>query len=240
MRFEEFNEEFIKKLNEINNTCSKDESEKLFKYMNILLEWNEKMNLTAITDESEIISKHFVDSLMAYDTYFPGKVLADVGTGAGFPGIPLKIFCPSLKVVLIDSLAKRLNFLQNVIEALQLQDIECVHLRAEDAGKNAAHREKYDIVTARAVARLSVLAEYCLPLVKTGGMFIALKGSKYKEEINDAAKALNILGGKLVSARQVELPGLDDGRAVVSIKKVKPSPKAYPRKAGLPEKHPLE
>lgn len=145
--------------------------------------------------------------------------MADVGTGAGFPGIPLKIFCPSLKVVLIDSLAKRLNFLQNVIEALQLQNIECVHLRAEDAGKNAAHREKYDIVTARAVARLSVLAEYCLPLVKTDGMFIALKGSKYKEEINDAAKALNVLGGKLVSARQVELPGLDDGRAVVAIKK---------------------
>ena len=206
-------------------------------YYRMLVETNKVMN---ITEPQDVAVKHFVDSLMAYDTYFPGKVLADVGTGAGFPGIPLKIFCPSLKVVLIDSLAKRLNFLQNVIEALQLQDIECVHLRAEDAGKNAAHREKYDIVTARAVARLSVLAEYCLPLVKTGGMFIALKGSKYKEEINNAAKALNILGGKLVSARQVGLPGLDDGRAVVAIKKVKPSPKAYPRKAGLPEKHPLE
>lgn len=209
-------------------------------YYRMLVETNKVMNLTALTEPQDVAVKHFVDSLMAYDTYFPGKVLADVGTGAGFPGIPLKIFCPSLKVVLIDSLAKRLNFLQNVIEALQLQNIECVHLRAEDAGKNAVHREKYDIVTARAVARLSVLAEYCLPLVKTGGMFIALKGSKYKDEINDAAKALNILGGKLVSARQVELPGLDDGRAVVAIKKVKPSPKAYPRKAGLPEKHPLE
>ena len=210
-------------------------------YYRMLVETNKVMNLTALTEPQDVAVKHFVDSLMAYDTYFPGKVLADVGTGAGFPGIPLKIFCPSLKVVLIDSLAKRLNFLQNVIEALRLQDIECVHLRAEDAGKNAAHREKYDIVTARAVARLSVLAEYCLPLVKTGGMFIALKGSKYKEEeINDAAKALNILGGKLLSARQVELPGLDDSRAVVAIKKVKPSPKAYPRKAGLPEKHPLE
>lgn len=209
-------------------------------YYRMLVETNKVMNLTALTEPQDVAVKHFVDSLMAYDTYFPGKVLADVGTGSGFPGIPLKIFCPSLKVVLIDSLAKRLNFLQNVIEALRLQDIECVHLRAEDAGKNAAHREKYDIVTARAVARLSVLAEYCLPLVKTGGMFIALKGSKYKEEINDAAKALNILGGKLVSARQVELPGLDDGRAVVAIKKAKPSPKAYPRKAGLPEKHPLE
>ena len=148
-------------------------------YYRMLVETNKVMNLTALTEPQDVAVKHFVDSLMAYDTYFPGKVLADVGTGAGFPGIPLKIFCPSLKVVLIDSLAKRLNFLQNVIEALQLQDIECVHLRAEDAGKNAAHREKYDIVTARAVARLSVLAEYCLPLVKTGGMFIAFKGSKY-------------------------------------------------------------
>ena len=211
-------------------------------FYKMLIETNKSMNLTAITDEDEVIEKHFIDSLSCRRVVDMSQIRTciDVGTGAGFPGIPLKIFCPSLKVVLIDSLAKRLNFLQNVIEALQLQDIECVHLRAEDAGKNAAHREKYDIVTARAVARLSVLAEYCLPLVKTGGMFIALKGSKYKEEINDAAEALNILGGKLVSARQVELPGLDDGRAGVALKKVKPSPKAYPRKAGLPEKHPLE
>ena len=234
--------EFIKILDEAAGKAgfnlTPQQLEQFDTYYRMLVETNKVMNLTALTEPQAV--KHFVDSLMAYDTYFPGKVLADVGTGAGFPGIPLKIFCPSLKVVLIDSLAKRLNFLQNVIEALQLQDIECVHLRAEDAGKNAAHREKYDIVTARAVARLSVLAEYCLPLVKTGGMFIALKGSKYKEEINDSAKALNILGGKLISARQVELPGLDNGRAVVAIKKVKPSPKAYPRKAGLPEKHPLE
>ena len=171
---------------------------------------------------------------------FIAKKIIDVGTGAGFPGIPLKIYCPALKVVLIDSLAKRLNFLQRVIDELGLTDIECVHLRAEDAGKNAAHREKYDIVTARAVARLSVLSEYCLPLVKVGGMFVALKGAKYKEEIAAAGKALYVLGGKLVSAQQVELPGLDDGRAVVTIKKVKASPKAYPRKAGLPEKNPLE
>lgn len=210
------------------------------KYYEMLIETNKVMNLTALTEPHDVAVKHIVDSLMAYADYFPGKVLADVGTGAGFPGIPLKIFCPSLKVVLIDSLAKRLNFLQRVIDELGLQQIECVHLRAEDAGKNSGHREKYDIVTARAVARLSVLSEYCLPLVKVGGMFVALKGAKYKEEIASAAKALNVLGGKLVNARQVELPGLDDGRAVVSIKKIKPSPKAYPRKAGLPEKNPLE
>ena len=204
------------------------------KYYEMLVETNKVMNLTALTEPQDVAVKHIVDSLMAYADYFPGKVLADVGTGAGFPGIPLKIYCPALKVVLIDSLAKRLNFLQRVINELGLTDIECVHLRAEDAGKNAAHREKYDIVTARAVARLSVLSEYCLPLVKVGGMFVALKGAKA------AGKALNVLGGKLVSAQQVELPGLDDGRAVVTIKKVKASPKAYPRKAGLPEKNPLE
>ena len=210
------------------------------KYYEMLVETNKVMNLTALTEPQDVAVKHIVDSLMAYADYFPGKVLADVGTGAGFPGIPLKIYCPALKVVLIDSLAKRLNFLQRVIDELGLKDIECVHLRAEDAGKNVTHREKYDIVTARAVARLSVLSEYCLPLVKVGGMFVALKGAKYKEEIAAAGKALNVLGGKLVKAHQVELPGLDDGRAVVTIKKVKPSPKAYPRKAGLPEKNPLE
>ena len=210
------------------------------KYYEMLVETNKVMNLTALTEPEDVAVKHVVDSLMAYADYFPGKVLADVGTGAGFPGIPLKIYCPELKVVLIDSLAKRLSFLQRVIDELQLKDIECVHLRAEDAGKSAAHREKYDIVTARAVARLSVLSEYCLPLVKVGGMFVALKGSKYKEEIAAAGKALSVLGGKIITAQEVALPGLNDGRAVISIKKVKPSPKAYPRKAGLPDKNPLE
>lgn len=214
--------------------------EQFEKYYEMLVETNKVMNLTALTEPQDVAVKHFVDSLMAYADYFPGKVLADVGTGAGFPGIPLKIYCPSLKVVLIDSLAKRLNFLQRVIAELGLKDIECVHLRAEDAGKNPAHREKYDIVTARAVARLSVLSEYCLPLVKVGGVFVALKGAKYQEEIAAAGKALNVLGGKLIEAKKVELPGLNDGRAVVTIKKVKASPKAYPRKAGLPDKNPLE
>lgn len=214
--------------------------EQFDRYYQMLVETNKVMNLTALTEAHDVAVKHFVDSLMAYADYFPGKLLADVGTGAGFPGIPLKIYCPSLKVVLIDSLAKRLNFLQQVIDNLGLKDIECVHLRAEDAGKSPLHREKYDIVTARAVARLSVLSEYCLPLVKNGGVFVALKGSKYKEEVAAAGKALAVLGGKITSAKEVELPGLDDGRAVITIKKIKLSPKAYPRKAGLPEKNPLE
>lgn len=210
-------------------------------YYELLVETNKVMNLTAITEPEEVAVKHMIDSLLAADVKaFTGKTLADVGTGAGFPGIPLKIYCPSLKVTLIDSLAKRLNFLQTVIEKLELKGIRCVHMRAEDAGRDIKHREKYDIVTARAVARLSVLVEYCLPLVKNGGVFIALKGSKYKEEIEVAGKALQILGGKPISATAVKLPGLDDGRAIVKIAKIRTTPKEYPRKAGLPDKQPLE
>lgn len=210
-------------------------------YYELLIESNKVMNLTAITEPEEVAVKHMIDSLLSFEEKdFEGKTLADVGTGAGFPGIPLKIYCPSLKVTLIDSLAKRLKFLQTVIEKLGLKGIRCVHLRAEDAGRDTQHRQKYDIVTARAVARLSVLAEYCLPLVKTGGSFIALKGSKYQEEIAAAGKALQVLGGRLQSAEAVKLPGLDDGRAIVKIAKIKTTPQEYPRKAGLPEKQPLE
>lgn len=214
--------------------------EQFEKYYEMLIETNKVMNLTAITEPEEVVVKHFIDSLLAYDEkLFKNQVLADVGTGAGFPGIPLKIYCPQLKVVLIDSLGKRLKFLQGVIDALGLQDITCEHLRAEDAGKNPRHREKYNIVTARAVARLSVLSEYCLPLVKKNGMFIALKGSKYQDEIQEAQKAVSILGGKLISAEEVRLPDLNDGRAIVKILKVKNTPGMYPRKAGTPEKQPL-
>lgn len=210
-------------------------------YYELLIETNKFMNLTAITEPEEVAVKHIIDSLLAFDKrYFDYKKLADVGTGAGLPAIPLKIYCPSLKVTLIDSLAKRLKFLENVIAKLELKDIRCVHLRAEDAGLDPLHREQYDIVTARAVARLSVLSEYCLPLVKIGGRFIALKGSKYQEEIEAGKKALQVLGGKLIEAEPVKLPGLDDGRAIVKILKVKNTPKTYPRKAGLPDKQPLE
>lgn len=209
-------------------------------YYEMLVETNKVMNLTAITEPEEVAVKHMIDSLLAYEPAMQGdKVLADVGTGAGFPGVPLKIYCPSLKVVLIDSLGKRLKFLEQVIEALNLQDITCQHLRAEDAGRSKKHREAYDIVTARAVARLSVLAEYCLPLVKKDGMFIALKGSKFAEEITEANAAVKILGGKLLSSEPVKLPGLDDGRAIIRIKKIKSTPAQYPRKAGTPEKQPL-
>jgi len=209
-------------------------------YYELLIETNKVMNLTAITEPEDVAVKHIIDSLLAYDKkIFPGQLLADVGTGAGFPGIPLKIYCPDLQVVLLDSLSKRLKFLEAVIQKLELEDISCVHLRAEDAGQNKAFREKYDLVTARAVARLSVLAEYCLPLVKNGGYFIALKGSKFQEEISEARAAVGILGGEIVSIDEVKLPGLDDGRAIIRIRKLKPTPAKYPRKAGLPEKQPL-
>lgn len=208
-------------------------------YYELLVETNKVMNLTALTEPEDVAVKHMIDSLLSFEPSFSGKTLADVGTGAGFPGVPLKIYCPSLKVVLIDSLGKRLKFLENVISTLGLEDISCRHLRAEDAGHNKELRERFDIVTARAVARLSVLSEYCLPLVKKGGSFIALKGSKYADEIKEGEKAVQILGGKIVSAEPVKLPGLDDGRAIVKIAKLKPTPAQYPRKAGTPDKQPL-
>lgn len=234
-----FSEILAQKVTEAGLELSSKQVEQFNKYYEMLIETNKVMNLTAITEPEEVAVKHMVDSLLAFDTSFKNKTLADVGTGAGFPGIPLKIYCPSLKVTLIDSLGKRLKFLENVISELGLTDITCEHARAEDAGKNKKFREKYDIVTARAVARLSVLSEYCLPLVKPGGMFIALKGSKYAEEISEGEQALKILGGKLISSDEVKLPGLDDGRAIVKIKKIKPTPAAYPRKAGTPDKQPL-
>lgn len=221
-------------------TFTEKQLQQFNRYYELLVETNKVMNLTALTEPEDVAVKHMIDSLLAYDAeLFRGKTLADVGTGAGFPGIPLKIYCPELKVVLIDSLGKRLKFLEQVIAELGLQDITCEHMRAEDAGKNKKHRSRYDLVTARAVARLSVLAEYCLPLVKQGGMFIALKGSKYAEEITEGQAALKILGGKLLSSEEVKLPGLDDGRAIVKIAKIKETPSQYPRKAGTPEKQPL-
>ena len=220
-------------------TFTEQQLQQFTQYYELLVETNKVMNLTAITEPEEVAVKHMIDSLLAYDEDMSGKTLADVGTGAGFPGVPLKIYCPELRVTLIDSLGKRLKFLQQVIDTLGLKYIRCEHLRAEDAGKSSKHREKYDLVTARAVARLSVLAEYCLPLVKKGGRFIALKGSKYAEEIQEGTQAVQILGGKIISAEPVKLPGLDDGRAIIKISNLKTTPAQYPRKAGTPEKQPL-
>lgn len=211
------------------------------KYYELLVEWNEKINLTAITEPKEVAIKHIVDSLSCYqEKLFTGDVsLIDVGTGAGFPGLPLKIFCPNLKLTLLDSLNKRVKFLQLVVDELGLKDVEVIHARSEEAARNKKYREKFNLATARAVARLPILCEYCLPFIKLNGTFIALKGRQYEEEIEEATKAVKVLGGKIVKAMPVKLPELEDKRAVVYIKKEKPTSKVYPRKAGTPEKNPI-
>ena len=210
------------------------------RYFDLLTETNKVMNLTTLTSPQDVAVKHYIDSLQCYDkALMKGKKVIDVGTGAGFPGIPLKIYDPSLQLILLDSLEKRLKFLQETVRQLQLQNVSFEHMRAEDAGRDKKLRGQADIAVSRAVARLSVLAEYCLPLVKKDGFFIALKGSKYKEELLEGEKALRILGGRVTSVKEVELPGLNDGRAIIVIQKIKDTPSVYPRKAGLPGKNPL-
>lgn len=178
------------------------------RYYELLVEWNEKINLTAITEPREVAIKHIVDSLSCYQKeLFTGQTgqisLIDVGTGAGFPGLPLKIFYPELKLTLLDSLNKRVKFLQLVVDELGLKDVEVIHARSEEAARNKKYREKFDLATARAVARLPIICEYCLPFVKQGGTFIALKGRQYEEEIQEAQKAFSVLGGKLVKSMPV-------------------------------------
>lgn len=210
-------------------------------YYEKLIEKNKVMNLTAITQPEEVAVKHFIDSLAVYEKkFFPanGKI-CDIGTGAGFPGIPLKIVYNDLSVSLVDSLAKRLNFLNEVISELSLLDIVTIHSRAEDIGQNALHREKYDVVVARAVAPLKTLCEYCLPLAKQGGIFAAMKGRQSREELDDAKTALKLLKAKVIEVKEVVLPDIDDKRTIIYIKKIEKTPALFPRKAGLPEKKPL-
>ncbi|WP_053369043.1 16S rRNA (guanine(527)-N(7))-methyltransferase RsmG [Bacillus sp. FJAT-27245] len=210
-------------------------------YFKTLVEWNEKMNLTAITDRDEVYLKHFYDSLSAafYFDFSGTLTLCDVGAGAGFPSIPLKIAFPSLNVTIVDSLNKRITFLNHLAKALELDNVHFIHDRAETFGTKPEHREGYDIVTARAVARLSVLSELCLPLVKQGGHFIALKAANAKEELEDAKKAITVLGGKTYETNTFSLPLEESERSIIVIKKEKPTPKKYPRKPGTPAKSPI-
>ena len=214
-------------------------------YASMLKEKNKVMNLTAVDDDKGIAMKHFIDSLtlcpyIREEEKKTNKTLtfADVGTGAGFPGLPVKISCPELSVTLMDSLEKRLKFLNEVITALDLKDCSTVHSRAEDAGRNKKYREKYDIVTARAVAKLSVLAEYCLPLVKVGGVFLAMKSHSDEEE-NEAQKAIALLGGTIEKTDSFKLPGTDMERTIIVVRKIRPTPVRFPRKAGTPSKTPI-
>ncbi|HBQ08245.1 MAG TPA: 16S rRNA (guanine(527)-N(7))-methyltransferase RsmG, partial [Lactobacillus sp.] len=221
-----------------------DKQKQQFKlYFKMLIEVNEHVNLTRITEEDEVYLKHFYDSITPLFTFGAvfkdGATLCDVGAGAGFPSIPLKILKPGLKVTIVDSLQKRLNFLKDLISELGLTDVELVHGRAEDVGQNKLYRERFDIVTARAVARMSVLSEYCLPLVKKGGYFVALKGPKAEDELDDGKKALEVLGGKLIKDEELTLPASEEERTLVLVQKVKSTPKKYPRQAGTPRRKPI-
>lgn len=229
-----------KKLSEHGIELSETQKEQFQTYYQLLVEWNEKMNLTSITEEYDVYLKHFYDSITPSFYYdFDGELsICDVGAGAGFPSIPLKIVFPELKVTIVDSLNKRIQFLNHLAAELGLQDVSFVHDRAESYGKGA-YRESYDIVTARAVARLTVLSELCLPLVKKGGQFIALKSSKGEEELQEANFAINILGGNVKETFSFELPEDAGERQMIVIDKRRQTSKKYPRKPGTPNKSPL-
>ncbi|MCK9267377.1 MAG: 16S rRNA (guanine(527)-N(7))-methyltransferase RsmG [Alkaliphilus sp.] len=221
--------------------------EQFIKYKDILLEWNQRMNLTAITEEREIIIMHFLDSISCLQTGYlsmrsTGESirLIDVGTGAGFPGIPLKIMLPGIKLTLMDSLKKRIGFLKEAGKELGLDGVEFIHGRAEDFGKNKDYREKYNCVVSRAVAALNILVEYCLPFVKVGGYFICQKGPKLIEEMEEAKKAIKILGGKIVEQVKIDIPFSDREHYILITEKIKQTPIKYPRKAGKLSKNPIK
>ena len=225
-----------------------DEMKRQFsKYYEMLVEWNKVMNLTGITEYEEVYEKHFLDSICIVKAFSEKNIflsdttkkVIDIGTGAGFPGIPLKIVFPDMDITLLDSLNKRINSLNAVIEELGLSGIDTIHGRAEDYAKNQQHREKYDLCVSRAVANLSTLSEYCVPFLKRGGYFISYKSGEVDEELKDAEKALSLLGGKAEKVVKFKIPETDIGRSFVIINKIQSTPGKYPRKAGLPSKEPL-
>ena len=235
-----FNEGLLEKASTMGVRFSVEQMDKFYKYMNLLIEWNEKINLTAIIEPNEIILKHFIDSITILKDIKDGSTVVDVGTGAGFPGIPLSIMNPTLKITLVDSLNKRLIFLQDVINELDLKNVELVHARAEEFGRNKKYREKFDIATSRAVANLATLSEYLLPLVKINGKVISMKAGNASQEIEDAKKAIKTLGGNINNIEEFNLPQSDIGRTIIIIDKIKETPGKYPRKPGTPSKEPIK
>jgi 16S rRNA (guanine527-N7)-methyltransferase len=232
--------EFEQGLKELNLELSDIQKQQFMDYYEMLVEKNKVMNLTAITELSEVINKHFIDSLTIIKVIkFKNQKILDLGTGAGFPGIPLKIAFPDLEIVLLDSLNKRLIFLQEVIEKLELKNITTLHGRAEDFGKDPKYREKYDICVSRAVAKLSSLSEYCIPYVNKDGYFISYKSGKVEEELISSQRAFKLLGAKLETVNSFLLPGTEIERSLIVIKKMEKTPKIYPRGAGKPSKEPL-
>lgn len=231
--------DFIGKLKEFNIEINEEQIKSFEKYMNLLLEWNEKINLTAITQPEEVKLKHFVDSLTVLKYINDDDKVIDIGTGAGFPGIPLKIMNENTKITLLDSLNKRINFLNIVIETLNLRNIQAIHGRAEEIARNKLYREKYDVAVSRAVANLSTLTEYMLPFVKVGGKCICMKGANVNEELERAQNAIKELGGEIERVDNFYLSDNDNERNIIVIKKVKETNPKYPRKAGTPSKEPL-
>lgn len=230
-------------LEEVGISLSDHQMDQFYQYYELLIEWNKVMNLTAITELDEVVSKHFVDSLTliraVYDiNEIKGRVI-DVGTGAGFPGIPLKIAFPNLKITLLDSLNKRIKFMNEVIGQLALDEVMTIHGRAEDFGRNPGYREQYDYCVSRAVANAATLSEYCLPFVKVGGCFIPYKSGKIDEELETGAKAIRMLGGEIEQVVRFQLESVDADRALVVIRKKEKTAKKFPRKAGVPSKEPI-
>ena len=235
------NKLLLDKVESLSIELNETQVQQFIKFYEMLVEWNKVMNLTGITEYDEVVEKHFVDSLSlvkAIDINDYTTVI-DIGTGAGFPGIPLKIAFPHLKVTLLDSLNKRIKFLNAVIDELGLEDIDTIHGRAEDFAKQEKYREQYDLCVSRAVANLATLSEYCLPYVKVDGRFVPYKSGDIDEELNASKKAVQILGGKIEDSIKFQLPGTNIGRSFVKIKKIKNTGKKFPRKAGLPSKEPL-
>ena len=238
MNIEIFNKETVQALKKIDIQLNKKQVEKLYKYMNLLLEWNEKINLTSITEPKDIILKHFVDSLTVLQYINDNEKIIDVGTGAGFPGIPLAIAKENAYITLLDSLNKRINFLNEISNDLDISNVTAIHGRAEEIGNMKQHREKYDIAVSRAVAPINILLEYLIPLVRVGGKCICMKGPNYKDEIKSIDNALKILGGKICEIKQIDI-NQEMQRNIIIVEKVEHTNRTYPRKAGIPSKKPL-
>lgn len=222
----------------------KEQIKKFSRYLELLVQWNQKINLTSLKTPQEIIIKHFLDSISCIKVInkymnIEGTSIIDVGTGAGFPGMPIKIVCPSISLFLLEARKKKTIFLEKIIEEINFQKVEVINGRAEAFGKCPDYRQKYDIVLSRAVALLNTLSEYCLPLVRVGGLFVAQKGRSYREEIDKALKAVQFLGGELIGVENVRIPFINQERYLLIIKKIKDTPSKYPRKEGLPQKRPL-
>ena len=228
--------------NDVELEFTEGQYEQFIKYMRLLQEWNEKINLTAITEDEEVVKKHFIDCIKAFksDKIKNAKTIIDVGTGAGFPGLPIAIMNPNVEVTLLDSLNKRINFLNLVVRELGLKNVKTIHSRAEDGARNPELREKFDIATSRAVANMAVLSEFCMPYVKKGGYFVALKGPSIDEELENGSNAIKILGGELKDIIEISIEETDLKHNIVEVKKIKTCPKTYPRKAGTVNKKPLQ